>query len=215
MASNYYQTIQIQIPIKMTKIENLKPGQSLLSSVRRVANDKVQVELVSFVDRGNINVTALFNKSDERFAQNKPRRAWKSGEIADIAELFGIDVAKLNALKEDETIEVGILNPFVLDNSGNKHQLYVQVREYTESEIHARIAVKQEAGQSVKSLEYMLDNADKMAKKNPTTGEHITVNGELIFAETDIVAGKPSHKFVTEVVAEAVASDKPFALNTL
>lgn len=197
------------------KLENLKPGQSLATKVRKIKNNKVEVEIASFCERnGVINVASIFNAGDDRFAQNKPRRAWQAGEAAAIAGIFNLDVAKLTALAEGSELEINILNPSIPTSTG-KAQLNVQVKEYTMSEI---IELRDEAeakGYKTDRYDYLIANAEERAKKNPATGEHVLVNNEYVFSTVSIVAGAPTHKWVNKADYEVktVATDKSVAIN--
>jgi hypothetical protein len=176
-------------------IENILPGESLLTSIKKVKNGKVKFELVSYANRGAINLVALFNKGDERFnGGNVPRRAWQTAEPSAILNLFGVDVS---TLVEGESVEVNLLNPCVPTETGAKAQLFVEVMEYAQSEIEAIIEVKIEKGQKTASLEYLIENSDKTAKINPSTKEPVLVNNELVFSITRISAGTPKHKWVS------------------
>lgn len=185
------------------KLEQLKPGQSLATKVRAIKGGKVEVEIASFAERnGVVNVAAMFNEGDERFAQNKPRRAWQSGQPKAVAAILGIDSAKLEALAEGSALEVGIINPSISTSNG-KAQLNVQVKEYTMSEIIELRDQAAENGWKTDRYDYLIANADTRAKKNPQTEELVLVNNEYVFSTVTVVAGKPEHRWVNKADYEA------------
>ena len=189
------------------KLEQLKPGQSLATKVRAIKGGKVEVEIASFCERnGVVNVASIFNEGDERFVQNKPRRAWQSGTPQAVANILGIDLAKLQALGYKEEIEVGIVNPSIPTTTG-KAQLNVQVKEHTMSEI---IALRDQAianGWKTDRYDYLIANADTLAKKHSVTKEYILVNNEYVFSTVSVVAGKPDHKWVNKADYETTDTE--------
>ena len=109
-----------------TTVKTLVKGDSLLVAAKGVKGNKIQLEFAEHVTSpyatsSNPLVSAL-NKSDDRFS-SKPRRAWISGEKADIEELLDI---KLSEMNQGDVKELNILNPKI---KGQK--VRVQINETT------------------------------------------------------------------------------------
>ena len=157
------------------KVEDLKPGQSLLVSARGVKNGKVQLTFAQRISNPNMrptSITAVLNASDERFTQeDKPRYAWHSGEKADIKAALGVDV---DALAEGEVKELGILNPEI-----NGQKLNIQITETTEGD------------------EYDVENFETRAKRAGKDGDFITKDGMYIYVRATVVAGEPKHMLIS------------------
>ena len=81
----------------MTTVDQLSTGQVLLTSLKAVNGNKIQMEIAEIVNERPISAASLFNIGDDRFSQQKARRAWQAGEPAQIAKLLGIEEAKLSA----------------------------------------------------------------------------------------------------------------------
>ena len=175
------------------KVEDLKPGQSLLVSARGVKNGKVQLTFAQKISNPNMrptSITAVLNASDERFTQDdKPRYAWHSGEKADIKKALGVDV---DALAEGETKELGILNPEI-----NGQMLNIQITETTEGD------------------EYDVANFETRAKRAGKDGDFITTeDGALIYVRASVVPGPAKHVFIANTIrksASASATDDAVA----
>lgn len=165
-------------------VDALVIGESVLTRVRAVNGNKVEVELAEKIKSANssqaVNMLSIFNKGDERFNQSSgARRAWEIAEPAVIAELFSIDVDKLTSLTVGEILFLGIKNP-----SYNGMPLRIQIKETT------------------KGSEYDLLNIEKKAKRKGKDGDFIMHNGQHIFSKTSIVAlpegQDPQHVILAE-----------------
>ena len=166
----------------MKTINDLKKGEVLLTTVRKVAGNKYQIELAELIDNpsAQVNVAALLNKSDSRFTQNsqKPRRAWQSAEAAELKAYFGIDVTKLKfqsmetaSGKKIEAATVNILNPKI-----QGMEIHVQIKDSLKPSREG-----QEPKLSVRA------NGEKFA---------FAVQGQYIYSNTSIVAGPAKHTII-------------------
>ena len=172
------------------KVEDLKAGDLLLVSAKRVNGNKVQLCFAQKVinpEARPSSITGLLNTSDDRFTQSgKARYAWVSGEGADIKEKFGIDCSDIPNLGDSK--DLGILNP---DLDGNK--LSLQITETTEGS------------------EYDVANFETRAKRAGKDGEFImTADGQYIYVKSSIVMGEPKHVFISgthRAGSEAGATD--------
>ena len=143
---------------------------------------KIQIEIAEIISAQAVNSASLLNIGDARFSQAKARMAWQAGEPAQIAKVFGIELAKLTALTVGESLEINQLNP-TIEVGGTKYAFRVHIKE------------------SVQPTEYEANPAnggvEKFAKINPTTQKQITHNGNLIFSHTEVallpVGENPEH----------------------
>ena len=100
-----------------TELKDLKPGQSLLHAVRKYNDGSYGVCIAEMRKNQTVNVAALFNTADSRFAQSQPKaqHAWQRTTAEDLQKLFGINVATLVYDQVDskgrEFALPGILNP--------------------------------------------------------------------------------------------------------
>ena len=180
-------------------------GQSLLTSVRKIAGGKFEIELVEAVQKPNteINVPAALNEDDERFSPSlSKRRAWQGCSPKMLKDLLGI---KVDDIADGEKLEVNILNP-TLKNSGT--QLRLKVVE--------ALAPIQESDK---------DFPEKRIKKAPSKEDadvldYLKKEGQFIWTRNFIVGGEPKHTFIQhdervssleEVALEEVA-EKTIAL---
>jgi hypothetical protein len=173
----------------MEKSINL--GETLLSKVKAIKGGKYQLEFAEIVKnptaKGGNSLVALLNKSDDRFAPDKPRRSWISGEKSDIEGAIGME---LEDLAEGEEKFLNIVNPEI-----GGERVRVQITETTVG------------------TDYQLDNIEKCAKRAGAGGDFITHNGEYVFSNTEPVIGKAQHTFLASdsavaAVEEDVKSDE-------
>lgn len=155
---------------------NLNPGEIMLVSAKGTKGNKVQLEFAQIIPSTNTSTSILgmLNASDDRFNQTKARRAWVSGEKADIKKIFDIDVT---SLEEGVVLEIGKLNPTI-----NNQPLNIQITETT------------------KGTDYDVANFEKTAKRAGKDGDFIlTSSGEYIYVKTDVVSGEAKHQFITDL----------------
>jgi hypothetical protein len=177
-------------------IEGLELGQSLLTQVRGVKNNrenatynKVQIEVAEKVVSTERNTPQNYllqalNKSDERFQggnNDRARRGWIVAEPQDFVEMFGSQLGltqeEVDAIMNiglNQIIPLGHLNPQI----GGK-TLRIQVIETTEPD------------------EYEKENLAHRAKQNGRGLYCVTKDKkQLIFSHTQIVDFKPQHVFI-------------------
>jgi len=176
-------------------IEALSINETVLTRVRAVNGNKVEVELAEKIkaEKQAVNMLSIFNKGDERFNQTSgARRAWNIAEPAVIAEMFDIDASKLASLAVGETLYLGIKNP-----------------EYQGMPL--RVFIKE----STEGTEYDLANIDKRAKRKGKDGDFLFHNGKHIFSKTDIVAlpkgSNPQHILLEADQAVNTATGEVFS----
>jgi hypothetical protein len=184
-------------------IEALKPGNALLTRVRKVANGKMEIELAEKVvtKKQSINVLALLNKGDERFNQSSgARRAWYIAEAAQVTALFGVPADQMSALGEYESLYVGIVNPKI-------------------GEAFLRIKIVE----STEGSDYDFANIEKTAKRKGKDGDYIYHQGKHIFSSTTIEGcaegESPKHILLeadsVDVTTGEISSDAPFSMPSL
>ena len=185
------------------KVEDLKVGQSMLTRVREVANGKYQVEIAQLIPRtDNVNILGILNTGDERFDKIKPkaRRAWDTAEKAMLTKFFGINEASLSKLEKGDWLEVGILNPSVINPiNGAKVIMGVQIEETT-IPTEAQAADVEKFAKKTKDGEYLICKE---------TGNYIFCNTrivELSKANHTYIACVPQSKYVAKV-SEQVFED--------
>lgn len=151
------------------KPENLKEGDTLLMSFRKVSNDKIIVEIGERINLKGVSQRAasVFNESDERY-ETGIRRAWYPADPKDIMKHFGINTDKLKWTLNDRGQEVVTLN--YLNPKANN----IRLRIIIEETIYPK-------------NEYQVDNAYEIAKKRGRDGDYCTHDGKLIFANTDVI----------------------------
>ena len=164
------------------ELNSLKLGQTLLTKFRKVANGFISVELAE-VKEGSRGPSAafIFNKSDERFTRNSARRAWQSGQPADLEEALGVDLSD-NANWEfddagNEILQVNILNP-VVKFEESTFAMRVQIVETTEAN------------------DWQAANVQTAAKRKGRDGEYIMHDGEYIFTNASIVFTEPQDVYL-------------------
>ncbi len=178
-------------------IEDLKTGECVVVSAKKVSGDKVQLMFAERIANPNLRPTSivgLLNQSDERFnVSAKPRYAWHSGEITDIKTALGIDCSSLT--EEGQVMELGHVNPTI-----NGQSLSIQITETTNGS------------------EYDVANFETRAKRAGKDGDFIlSENGSYIYVKSDVVLGDAKHVFLSNTrradsamsldsaVAEAIA----------
>ena len=174
----------------MNSVENLKDGDLLLVSAKKVNGGKVQLCFAQKVinpEARPASITGLLNKSDERFTQTgNARYAWMSGEPSDIKDAFGVDCSDIPNVGDEK--DLGILNP---THEGSK--LSLQITETTEGS------------------EYDVAHFETRAKRAGKDGDYIlTADGEYIYVRATIVRGDAKHAFISDTQrasAQAGASD--------
>jgi hypothetical protein len=170
---------------------NLNPGDVMLVSAKRVEGGKVSLEFAQIVENKNkpMSLTQLLNESDERFKVQKPRRAWHSGEVADIKKNFGIDTSSLTL---GQVLEIGQLNPTI-----NGIKLNLQITETTVG------------------TDYDKANITTRAKRAGKEGEFLYHNGQHIFTKVEVVLGEPNHTFLEGKPAESNTGSVTIAMDKL
>lgn len=157
-----------------TTVDTLKKGDTLLVSVKAVKGGKTQLEFAEHIKNPNAkssnSLVGLFNKSDEKFSSNKPRRGWITGEKTDMEEALGI---KIPAMELGEKKDLNILNPQLGGES-----IRVQITETTDAD------------------NYQKDNIDSQAKTAGPEGDFIFCGGKHIFSNTSVVQGTATHTFL-------------------
>jgi hypothetical protein len=166
--------------------KSINPGETLLSKVKAISGGKYQLEFAELIQnptaKGGNSLVGLLNKSDDRFASAKPRRAWISGEKSDIEGALGF---KIEDMEPGDDKFLNIVNPEI---GGDR--VRVQITETTVGS------------------EYQLENLEKSAKRAGADGDYITHGGEYVFSNTDPVIGKAKHTFLaSDSVAAAVQAD--------
>ena len=144
-----------------------------LTKITAVKGGKFEVEISQAVGR-TTNLLALMNQGDDRFSQEKERKAWLTSEASMIKKYFGLDVSNL---KEGQSIEVDMFNPSV-----EGLPLSIQISE------------------TITPNAYQAANKLKSAKQyvNKTTGEtvYLLKDGAFIYSNSTVVCGEANHSFV-------------------
>ena len=158
------------------ELNSLKLGQTLLTTFRKVKNGFVSVELAEVKDTGGPSAAFIFNKSDDRFTRSSARRAWQTGQPADLEEVLGVDLSDNAGWEFDdlgnEILTVNILNP-VINFEGQTFPMRVQIVETTEAN------------------DWQAANVETAAKRKGRDGEFIMHDGEYIFTNASIVFTEP------------------------
>lgn len=159
---------------------NLNPGQTILVSAKGVEGGKVTLEFAQLVKSPFVatGLTSLLNASDDRFAKQKPRFVWETGEKADIQKLFGVDVSELEV---GQVMKINKLDPTI---EGQK--LNIEINE------------------SIKPTEWQAANIDVAAKRAGKDGDFIMKDDQHIFVNARIVMGEPKHVIFTGTTRQAV-----------
>jgi hypothetical protein len=170
----------------MEKLNDLKKGDCLLLSAKRVGGGKIQLMFAEKITNPNLrpnSIVGLLNKSDERFTvEEKPRYAWHSGEVADIKAALGIDCSDLT--EEGATKEIGMLNPAI-----NGQPLHIQITESTSGDA------------------YDVANFETRAKRAGKDGDFIvSAEGAYIYVKSDVVQGEAKHVFLKDTQRKSAGS---------
>jgi hypothetical protein len=172
-------------------VENLKLGQSMLTSVRKinkVASDPsqgsiLQIELAE-PKKGN-SMLALFLPNDPRIVKSKAQRAWSGIEPEMFQKFFGVSdevMARINALP----VSTGVQN---LQEGVHKISLNILNPKVNGNQLHVHL---------VESV--VKPNDQATPKINPATKAVITCKGLPVYRTTSIVD--------TEVADVTLVSDK-------
>lgn len=174
---------------------------SILVSVRKVANNSLQGELLDTVVKGEVNVLALLNKGDNRFKNGSERRAWFPVTLQSLGEL-GVNKAtrdQIAALEQGQSIELNIENPKI-----EGYELRIQVEETVVPNTYQRantmkvakqIMITEKVAKSKIATEFDLSKAVNM------NGYFLDAEGQYIFTNTVVKAeGQVSHKFIQGVL---------------
>lgn len=158
-------------------LDALKPGQTLMVNARKVAGNKIQLEVAEVVQDTEVNVLQMFNASDDRFSR-RARRAWLTAEAKDASQHLGIDLTDDTKYYTNEydrvVMDLNILNPVV-----NGQRLRVQITE-----------------QTTPTSEWDIANIERAAKRKGKDGDFIMHNGEHIFTKAEVVLNEPKHTFL-------------------
>lgn len=166
-----------------TFIETLKNNVTALLSLKKVNSSvdgisKYQLEFAEKItDESNpsINVLALVNVGDDRFAGAKgARRAWMKGTKEGLMAIQGLTEAHFADADSGAVVELNITSPKIKAN-GSLYPLAIEIQETQEAS------------------EYQAANLEKAAKQNGKD-KYFTINGKYIFSNAAIVAGKANHK---------------------
>ena len=183
--------------INSGSLEALKAGETLLVQAIATSTDKIQLEFAEVIQetaRGT-NILAMFNASDDRFAQ-KARRAWMTVQAADAEKLLNLPEGTLTGDEGWVETTVGrgttktvrplnVLNPIV---DGNR--LVIQIVE------------------STSPTEWQALNIETAAKRRGKDGAFITHNGKYIFSnETVVFASQRKHTFLEADSSSKVSVD--------
>ena len=178
-------------------LKTLKAGETLLVQAIATSTDKIQLEFAEVIQetaRGT-NILAMFNASDDRFAQ-KARRAWMTVQAADAEKLLNLPEGTLTGDEGWVETTVGrgttktvrplnVLNPTV---DGNR--LVIQIVETTSP------------------TEWQALNIETAAKRRGKDGAFITHNGKYIFSnETVVFASQRNHTFLQADASSKVSVD--------
>ena len=178
-------------------LKALKAGETLLVQAIATSTDKIQLEFAEVIQetaRGT-NILAMFNASDDRFAQ-KARRAWMTVQAADAEKLLNLPEGTLTGDEGWVETTVGrgttktvrplnVLNPTV---DGNR--LVIQIVETNSP------------------TEWQALNIETAAKRRGKDGAFITHNGKYIFSnETVVFASQRNHTFLQADASSKVSVD--------
>lgn len=162
---------------KTIELDNLDVGDTILISMRKVDNEKIEIQIGERILTSNKAIAAL-NQSDRRYAP-RIRRAWFPAEPYDILVGMGIDIEKLDWKLNDNLDDVVHLN--YLNPKYKGARLRVQVTETTDAT----------------TLEHAL-YPEKYAKRKGKHGDFIKHNGDYIFSNVDAIISdkEPQHTFL-------------------
>ena len=175
-------------------LASLQVGETLLTKVKKVANGKIQCEFAEKVTAKDRPMSALqvLNASDARFSSGA-RRGWATAEIADAADIFGVNfgddgewfMGETASGKPAEFLKLDILNPVF-----NGLRFRVRVVESTEPT----------ASQKKYADELGVNVVETQAKRAGKGGDYILHNGQHIFMNSyvDLLqeSENPQHVFL-------------------
>jgi len=180
----------------MKKVEDLKAGDILLVSAKKVNGGKVQLcfaQLITNPEARPSSIAGLLNASDERFTQSgKARYAWQAGQVSEIKEHFGVDCSGLAEVGDE--MEIGLMNPTI-----NGFPLNIQITETTEGS------------------NYDVANFETRAKRAGADGPFITdAEGKYIYVKSSVITGEPIHAFLSNTSRKpaGIAQDVNDALSS-
>lgn len=168
----------------------LSKGDSLLQAIVKTKSEAglVQIRLLEIVrpdpeQSGDLKL--LFQSiTRENDKDAKPRHAYMPIGYAELEAFFGIKISERDKWftneRGKEELTLNIINPTFVKSFNKGKILRVQVRE--------SIYPKDE---------YQADHAEEQAKKNPSTNQKIYSDGQYVFANTFVVAGKPKHTWLS------------------
>jgi len=163
------------------ELNSLKLGQTLLTTFRKVKNGFISVELAEVKDTGGPSAAFVFNKSDDRFTRSSARRAWQTGQPADLEEALGVDLSDSADWEMDdkgnEILVANILNP-VVTFEGQTFPMRVQIVETTEA------------------TDWQAANVKNTAKRKGKNGDFIMHKGDFIFTNASIVFSMPEDVYL-------------------
>ena len=168
-------------------------------SIKRVANDGLQAEMVDYVQRpGSVNVLASLNKGDDRFKTGSPRRAWFP--VTD-ESLKGLGLSErvldeIAALEQGEKYDVMIENPTI---DGLK--LKIQIKETTTPDAWQSANIAKAAKQIVISEAVSTNRGLKtefdLTNYKGQIGYFLDENSNFIFSRASVtVEGQVKHQFI-------------------
>ncbi len=180
-----------------------------ITIVKAVANGSFQIEMVDKVQKPGqrLNVLAKLNVSDNRFQQGRNRYAWMKIMPSELETYFGIKASRLNDLVYEEGVQRA-------DLIEGKHYLTLDIVNPTleGEELHIEITETmdptdwqaQNQENAVKQIEITKEIAEnenllKSANLGQYVGEQgyfLTEEGDPIYSNAEIVAGKAEHTFI-------------------
>lgn len=164
-----------QLEAMLNKVE---AGTAVLTHVKKINGGKFSFQVVEKI-KGEPNILALLNASDERFSQDRFRPAWINGTAQDSIKQFGLNVTvkQLEALQigtsiPDSKLKEGItkLNLGILNPTIGNIPLHVQIEE------------------SVSPF-----YEDQTPKRAGSDGDFLTIDGAFIYTTTRVVGGSANH----------------------
>ena len=175
-------------------LNELQVGETLLTLARKVANGKIQLEFAEKVTAKDRPMSALtvLNASDSRFSSGA-RRGWATAEVADAADIFGVNfgddgewfMGETASGKTAEFLKLDILNP-----EFNNLRFRVRVMESTEPT----------DSQKKYADEIGVDVVETQAKRAGKGGDYILHKGQHIFMNSyvDLLpeGDDPQHVFL-------------------
>lgn len=191
-------------------LNDLKPGDSLLTRVRMINKDKAnpaagkyaQIELAEVLTEKSL--LSQFLPNDDRIIKPRAQRAWSAVEPAILKELFNIPEDRMNQINA-LPVSTGIK-----DLKEGVHYVNVNIKNPSVKGDRLRVQV-------VETFEQLNDAATP--KINPSTQQPVLSDGKLVYRTTNIVNYKPINVFkandrvevITEVITNVMAPNKNVA----